>query len=404
MEISDIYLITFWTLIAFFISKAMIPVLLLIAEKKRLFDDGDDFRKLHEGLIPTLGGVAIFTAFIISFSASSFADEIEGFGYFVSASFILFVAGLKDDIIIISPKKKLAAQFLATALIVFGCDMQFTNMGGVFGAYEISPWVGIPLTFYTVIVVINAYNLIDGIDSLGGSVGVFVAGFFGYWFYQAGMYSFAMLSFVLAGSILGFLWYNRPPAKIFMGDTGSLMIGFFISILAINYVEYSLITPNVVFWQPAAPIIVAAVMAVPLYDTLRIFIIRALRGESPFEADKDHIHHHLLEIGFSHGQIVMFLLSLNVIILGVIIISSLYVSNTWLLAILLGTCVLLFPTNHFKRRLLEPFVSEKWKIKSIDEEDVEKETEDEDVTHDLHNLPTKKEVEEVKKRERLQEV
>lgn len=405
MEIPALNLIIFWAVIAFVISKAMIPSLLLLAEKKHLYDDGDDFRKLHNGLIPTLGGVAIFTAFMISFSASSFADEIQGYGYFVAACLILFAAGLKDDLIDISPKKKLAAQFLATGLIVFGCDMQFTNMGGVFGADAISPWIGIPLTFYTVIVVINAYNLIDGIDALGGSIGVFVSGFFGYWFYTAGIYPMAMLSFVLAGSILGFLWYNRPPAKIFMGDTGSLMIGFFMSVLAINFVEYSITAPNVVFWQPAAPIIVAAVMVVPLYDTLRIFIIRALKGKSPFEADKGHIHHHLIKAGFSHGQIVVFLLSLSVIILGTIIISSLYLSNTWLLALLLGISVLIFPTNNFKRKLLAPFVSEEWKVPPLEEEEAEviSAVNAEEFDLDSEEIQPEKELEKVRKTQILQE-
>jgi UDP-N-acetylmuramyl pentapeptide phosphotransferase/UDP-N-acetylglucosamine-1-phosphate transferase len=180
MDIPDIFFIGFWTIVAFALAKNMIPVLLLIAKRKHLFDDGDeDHRKLHDGLVPTLGGVAIFTAFIISYSASSFADNIDGYGYFVSAACILFAACLKDDFIVISPVKKLVAQIAATALIVFGCGMQFTNLGGVFGIYAISPWIGIPLTFFTVIVVINAFNLIDGIDGLGGALGIFVIGFLG---------------------------------------------------------------------------------------------------------------------------------------------------------------------------------------------------------------------------------
>lgn len=361
MEIPNIYIIGFCSIFAFWISKALIPILLLVAKKKNLFDDGNGFHKLHHGLIPTLGGVAIFTAFMISFSASSFADDIQGYGYFVSASIILFAAGLKDDLIVISPSKKLAAQILATAFIVFGCGIQFTNMGGVFGVYEISPWVGIPLTFYTIIVVINAHNLIDGIDGLGGAVGVLAALFFGFWFYKAEIFPWAVFSFTLTGAILGFLWYNRPPAKIFMGDTGSLIIGFFMAVLAVNFVELSISTPAVVNWQVAAPIIVAAVLVVPLYDTLRIFIVRAVVGKSPFDADKEHVHHHLLRIGFTHGQIVVFLLSLNVIILGTIIIGSNFFSNTTLLALLLGLSIIIFPTNRWKRKFLSRFVSEDWK-------------------------------------------
>lgn len=365
MEVSIFYITGFCVLAAFWISKALVPVLLLVAKRKKLFDDGNGFHKLHRGLIPTLGGAAIFTAFIITFSASSFADNIQGYGYFISASIILFAAGLKDDLIEISPTKKLAAQFLATALIVFGSGIQITNMGGVFGAEAISGWVGIPLTFFTIIVVINAHNLIDGIDGLSGSIGVLASVFFGYWFYKAGVYHWAVFSFVLTASILGFLWYNRPPAKIFMGDTGSLIIGFYLAILAVNFVEYSISVTDVVYWQPAASIIVAAVLVVPLYDTLRIFIVRALNGKSPFDADKGHVHHHLLSAGFSHGQIVIFLLSLNVIILGSVIIASNFLSNTWLLAFLLGISMALFPTNRWKRNLLERFGSDDWEISNV---------------------------------------
>lgn len=361
MNVSHFYLIVLLVLAAFWISKSLIPVLLLVAKQKKLFEDGNGSHKLHEGLIPTLGGIAIFAAFLITFSASSFADEITGYGYFVSATLILFAAGLKDDLLVISPFKKLAAQLLATSLIVFGCGIQITNMGGVFGLEAISAWVSIPLTFYTIIVVINSHNLIDGIDGLGGSVGVLASLFFGYWFYKAGIFEWAVFSFILTGSILGFLWYNRPPARIFMGDTGSLIIGFFMAVLAVNFVELSISEPAVVNWQAAAPIIVAAVLVVPLYDTLRIFIVRAVVGKSPFDADKEHVHHHLLRIGFTHGQIVIFLLSLNVIILGSIIIGSNYLSNTWLFALLLSLSMILFPTNRWKRRFLSRFVSENWK-------------------------------------------
>ncbi|WP_234571721.1 glycosyltransferase family 4 protein [Rhodohalobacter sp. 614A] len=367
MEVSNFYIIGFCVFVAFWVSTALIPILLLVAKRKKLFDDGNGFHKLHDGLIPTLGGVAIFTAFIITFSASSFADNIQGYGYFISASIILFAAGLKDDLIEISPTKKLAAQFLATALIVFGAGIQFTNMGGVFGLESISSWVGIPLTFFTIIVVINAHNLIDGIDGLSGSIGVLASLFFGYWFYKVGIYHWAAFSFILTASILGFLWYNRPPAKIFMGDTGSLIIGFYLAILAVNFVEYSTLVTDVVYWQPSAPIIVPAVLVVSLYDTLRIFIVRALKGKSPFEADKGHVHHHLLSVGLSHGQIVIFLLSLNVIILGSVIVASNFLSNTWLLVFLLSISMALFPTNRWKRNLLERFSTGKWEFNELDE-------------------------------------
>ena len=342
----------FWVFAAFWISKAIIPILLLISKEKHLFDDGDDERKMHNGLIPTLGGVAIFAAIIIAFSASPLGSQIDGYGYIVSASMILFAAGLKDDLLIISANKKLVSQLLAVGLIIFGADIYISNLGGVFGIEEVSGWVGIPLTFFTMIVVINSMNLIDGIDGLAGSLGIFAALFFGYWFYAAGFTEWALLAFTFSASVMGFLWFNWSPAKIFMGDTGSLIVGFFLSVLAVQFVELSVASPAAVSWQGAAPIVVAAVLAVPLYDTLRVFILRAIRGNSPFDADSEHVHHHILRAGLDHKKIVLILLSLNSLILATVILLSFVLSNTLLLLYLLSVSTLILPTNKWKRQLL----------------------------------------------------
>lgn len=395
MNLSPYFLIGICAVLAFIISKTLVPVLLLVSKKKKLFDDGNGYHKVHHGLIPTLGGVAIFTSFMVTFSASSYAEDIHGFGYFVAASMILFSAGLKDDLIVISPSKKLAAQFLAAALIILGSGIQFTNLGGVFATESISPWVGIPLTFFAVIVIINSHNLIDGIDGLAGVIGILASSFFGYWFYKAGLYHWAAFAFTLTGSILGFLWYNYPPAKIFMGDTGSLVIGLCISVLAISFVEHSILLPDVVYWEDAVPVIVAAVLVVPLYDTLRIFLLRMYRGKSPFDADNDHIHHQLLRSGFDHAHIVIFLLSINVIILGSTIILSNYLSNTWLLVSLIVLSLLLFPTNGWKRNLFEYIVSDKF-----EKEEAADQTEDSTSESELYSenfLPDEKEKESQKK-------
>lgn len=358
MNLPDYLLIIITFFIAFAVSKILIPVLLTVARQKRLFEDCNDDRKIHTGNIPSLGGVAIFTAFMVVFSASSYASILPGYEYIVSASILLFAAGLKDDLILIAAHKKLGLQVLAAALIIFGAGVSIDNLGGVFGIYEISPWIEIPLSFFTIIVVVNAINLIDGIDALAGSIGFFASLFFGAWFYLAGLMHLAAFSFILAASISGFLWYNKPPAKIFMGDTGSLIIGFFLSIMAIKFLQLSLTEPNVVFWQPAAPVIAAAVLVVPLYDTLRVFIVRKLKGLSAFEPDNEHIHHQLLDVGFTHGKTVATLLTINIVIVASIIFLSSYVSNTVLLGFLLAFSMLLLPTYNWKRKLLTPFVSE----------------------------------------------
>jgi len=344
------------SLAAFLFSKWLVPVMVLILKKKRLLDFGLEDRKIHSEPVPNLGGVAFFASFIIVYSASTFAGSFSGYEYVISGSVLLFSAGLKDDLIVISSSKKFGAQMIAALLLIFGTNLQFTSLGGVFGIYEIPEVAGVLLTLFTILVTINAYNLIDGIDGLAGSLAVFACLFFGVWFSMVGEVYLAAFAFIYAAAVLGFLWYNRPPAQIFMGDTGSLVTGYFIAVMAIQFVNLSYTHPEVVFWQDSIPILVGAVLVVPLYDTLRVFILRVMRGKSPFHADSEHVHHHLLDAGFSHGYSVAILLSLNVLIVITLMILSFFLSNTWLLISLLLLCVLLFPTNRFKRKLLSPFL------------------------------------------------
>lgn len=352
MELLDIVLALFWTIAAFWISKVIVPVLILVAERSNLYDEPDYDRKVHVGNIPTLGGVAIFSAVLVAFSASSFAEQLEGYGYVVAASIVLFSAGIKDDLVGISPTKKIITQFLSASLVIFGAGVYFQSFGGVFGFNAIPAWVGVPVTYFTIIAVINAFNLVDGIDSLAGGVAVISASFFGYWFYAAGHFALAAFSGILIASILGFLWHNRPPAKIFMGDTGSLIVGFYLSFLAISFINLASTTSSVIIWQPAAVVLAIAALIVPLYDTFRVFILRLIRGKSPFAPDRTHVHHHLLDAGFSHGQASIFLFLVNIFVLSFAILFSQYMSNTVLLGSVLLISTLFFPTNRWKRKAL----------------------------------------------------
>jgi UDP-N-acetylmuramyl pentapeptide phosphotransferase/UDP-N-acetylglucosamine-1-phosphate transferase len=173
--------------------------------------------------------------------------------------------------------------------------------------------ISILLSIFTIIVIINAFNLIDGVDGLASGVGFIGASAFGIWFYAAGNLVLACFSFSLAGSLLGFLGFNFSPARIFMGDSGSLTIGLIMSILALQLIEYeksyTLIEP---LDKISKPSLVVAALIYPLYDTLRIFIFRAVRGISPFSADRNHIHHKLQDIGLSHKQVVLVVYAINI--------------------------------------------------------------------------------------------
>ena len=193
-------------------------------------------------------------------------------------------------------------------------------------------------------------NLIDGINCLSGSIGVITAGTFGAWFYFYGMQHYAMLSASVIGALLGFLWFNKTPAKIFMGDTGSLILGIVISCLAIKFIESNKIIDTATQITSAAAVAIG-ILVVPLFDTLRVFSVRIAEKKSPFEPDKRHIHHRLLDLGLNHIESTIVLVIVNIIF---IIISFAFhkLGNMLLTAILLGLSMALsyLPVYIIKRR------------------------------------------------------
>ncbi|WP_445666628.1 MraY family glycosyltransferase [Fodinibius sp. AD559] len=336
---------------AFIITYWLIPSIIDVSHLKGLFDDPADERKLHVTAIPNLGGVAIFATVFIVFSISGYATQYWA-PYLAAGLTLLFFSGIKDDILVIDPYKKLLIQVMAVLALMVGGELVITNLGGVFGLYEIPYEAGFGLTFFTMIVVLNAYNLIDGIDGLAGGVGVIASLFFGWWFWETGMMAHSVFAFIMAGSLLAFLRFNFQPASIFMGDTGSQVVGYSLAFLAVAFVQAGVTSPVEVPYQNAVPVIVLSVLIVPLFDTLRVFLFRVLRGKSPFKADRRHVHHQLIDMGFSHRAACYILYAYTVGITGMTFALSWMEVNT-LLAVVLGITVLLFPTVRIKRRLLK---------------------------------------------------
>jgi UDP-N-acetylmuramyl pentapeptide phosphotransferase/UDP-N-acetylglucosamine-1-phosphate transferase len=201
-------------------------------------------------------------------------------------------------------------------------------MHGLFGIDVLPLWTSVFLSLFTYIVVVNAMNLIDGVDGLAGGVGFIASSAFGIWFALAGDPAMACLAFALSGSLLAFLFFNFSPAKIFMGDSGSLTIGLIICILAIKVIDYDVSAiENKVILNISKPIFAMAVLVYPLVDTLRIFIYRAVRGVSPFSADRNHLHHRLLDIGLSHKGTVICVYFFNLVVIGLTILLSLSFVN-----------------------------------------------------------------------------
>jgi UDP-GlcNAc:undecaprenyl-phosphate GlcNAc-1-phosphate transferase len=296
--------------LAFIITFFSIPVIIQIAKEKKLFDEPDE-RKVHKTVIPTLGGLGIFAGFIVAFLMGTPPSMAMQLQFFVAACVVIFFLGLKDDILVISASKKFIGQLLAAGIIIKFGGIQINDMYGFLGIHEIPAFAGALFTLFTIIVITNSFNLIDGVDGLAGSLGLMTTLVFGTYFYMAGELTFSVMAFSLAGSIISFLIYNFSPAKIFMGDTGSLLLGLINSILVIKFINVAG-DPNAAISIASAPAIGFAILMIPLFDTLRVFGLRILDRRSPFSPDRNHVHHFLLDLGFSHKKVTMSCVLANV--------------------------------------------------------------------------------------------
>jgi len=315
---------------AFLVVLYSTPPLIKVAFLKRLFDEPGE-RKIHTRVVPTIGGIIIFAATLFSYSLwfeldfSKVRNMIElpqvyqyirEFKLVVATLLMLFFVGIKDDIIGTAPIKKLISQVLAALILVLVGNIRITGLHGIFEVNEIPYWASVFLSLFTFIVVINAFNLIDGVDGLAAGVGFIVTMIFGTWFIFAGDIILASLAFALGGSLLGFLVFNFSPAKIFMGDSGSLTIGLVACVLAIKLIEYPIDKLQDLQLYLSKPVFVIATLVYPLADTLRVFTVRASTGVSPFSADRNHLHHRLIDCGFNHRTTVIVIYIFNLLVIG----------------------------------------------------------------------------------------
>jgi len=229
-----------------------------------------------------------------------------------------------DDLFHLRALYKLIGQFPAILLLVFITQVHFTSLHGVFGIEKIPLFISAPISILTILVITNALNLIDGLDGLAGSISLIGCVVFGIWFFLIGETLYAFIAFSLVGAILGFLYYNWEPSKIFMGDTGALLLGILLSIFAIRLIELNAQLPFSHAWKLESSIgFTIAVLIIPLSDTLRVFVARVLKKQSPFKADNNHIHHLLTkELKFSHAQAVSSLAITNLFFIGIAIIGQ----------------------------------------------------------------------------------
>ncbi|MFC4263388.1 glycosyltransferase family 4 protein [Ferruginibacter yonginensis] len=348
------------TILAFFVTFFAIPVIIQIAKSKKLFDEPDE-RKVHKAVIPTLGGLGIFAGFIVATLMG--APTVQELQYFAAAAIVIFFLGIKDDILVLSANKKFIGQLIAAGIVMKFGGLYIDNMHGFIGIHNIPYYASVFLTIFTIIVITNSFNLIDGVDGLAGSLGLLTSVAFGIYFYLAGELAYAVMALSLSGAILGFLIYNFSPAKIFMGDTGSLLIGLINSILVIKFINVAGGTTNA-YALNAAPALGFAILMIPLFDTLRVFGLRISKGRSPFNPDRIHIHHYLLDLGFSHKKIT---LSLGAAAVGFMALAFAirHLNCTAIVAILLLTGFLFIGIIYMLRKNLKSSFNEPVKEKEI---------------------------------------
>jgi UDP-N-acetylmuramyl pentapeptide phosphotransferase/UDP-N-acetylglucosamine-1-phosphate transferase len=332
------YAIILGFITAFTLTYLIIPLIIRVAKERRIYDRPNE-RSSHIEPTPSLGGIGIFSGTIC---AIVLWTPLESFGvlqYILAAFVLIFLIGAMDDLMPMSPLQKLAGQVLVAIILCYKSNVKITSFYGVMGVYELPELTSFGLSLVIIVGIINAFNLIDGINGLAGSVALLSCLVWGPWFALVGAPALAVVAFSLAGAITAFLKYNFTPAKIFMGDTGSLLMGTVCSILALKFIEMNHGNDSAHTFG-AAPAIAIAVLILPIYDTLRVFTMRVAQGRSPFSPDKRHIHHVLLQAGLSHSQATAVLVIINLTFI-IVAFALNYYGTIAVLAVEIGLAMLL---------------------------------------------------------------
>lgn len=288
----------------------LIPQILLIAYRRKLFDEVDE-RKIHKGLIPRLGGIAFVPVILLSIALTIAANIISGSPQFGNVFFnnsllmialfcslqLLYLVGIADDLIGIKYRAKFVVQIVCAVLLI-GAGCWFTTLAGSLGIENMPSWMGMPFTAIVIVFIINAMNLIDGIDGLASGLSSIATGIYGISFLLLGEYAYAIISLASLGVLCPFFYYNvfgdvKKHSKIFMGDTGSLTIGLILAVLG----TILFIHPDSAKISISTPVLAFSPLIVPCFDVIRVYMLRIRQHHSPFLPDKNHIHHKILAAG-----------------------------------------------------------------------------------------------------------
>jgi len=329
-----------------------IPSIVHLSREKHLHKSAS-VRDSHDGAVPTLGGAAIFIAFGITsliFLKAAFLPDLK---LFMVALIIIFMLGVKDDLMVLTAFQKFIGELIAFDLLIFFGNVRITDLHGFMGIHEITMITSLLLTMLISFGIINSMNLIDGIDGLASGIAIIAISTFGTWFWMTGQLELVILSTALIGALLSFFYFNvfSKKNKIFMGDTGSLVLGYILTFFVIKFCE-SAVTAKTVLNLRAAPAVAMGILAIPIFDTLRVFWIRILRRQSPFHADRMHLHHILIQSGLSHLKATFILMMMNIFLILIAFAMQLFTANIIYIVIgLFVICVLMTEVfNHLKRK------------------------------------------------------
>jgi UDP-N-acetylmuramyl pentapeptide phosphotransferase/UDP-N-acetylglucosamine-1-phosphate transferase len=295
------------------------PSLVRIAKMKNIVDN-PNARKLNKEPIPVLGGVGVFFGMMFSLAVAGY--YVEGFSLhfdIIIAMLIMLYTGVGDDILNLSPRLRFGLQIFTVSLMMFIGDMYIDNFHGLWGVYQL-PWVlAVALTIVSGVGIINSINLIDGVDGLCSGYGMFATMLFGVIFMRMGDVSYSVLAFTIFGALIPFMLHNvfGKKYKMFMGDGGSLVLGFILSLFVMRVIQAGINTDS-----GSTISFTLAILAIPVFDTLRVMSSRMLHGRSPFSPDKTHLHHMFIELGFSHV-----ITAVNVVLLNGMVVAIWYICS-----------------------------------------------------------------------------
>ncbi len=288
-----------------------------------------------------MGGLSIFLGSIVTLLISLSLQQWISLKFFFVSIALMFFIGLRDDILALSARQKLYSQLLPIAILIILGETMVRSTYGLIWEQSLPMWVAVALTAFIFVILTNAYNLIDGLDGLAGTVGVLILTFFGVWFFAVDDVVLSYIAFAFVGGLLAFLFFNWQPAKIFMGDTGTLMIGFLISFLALTFIDRNYTLPNEHPLKFTSSIGTAVcVLIIPVFDTCRVIILRLRKLQSPFQADRNHVHHQFLNLGFSHSKTVFYMASVNLLFIGLAVILKKF-SDWWTLGSAIAICLII---------------------------------------------------------------